>query len=113
MNRPERAGREGDQALPQASARSADVFEDVIAVLRSRQSIGVRRYGLSLHTFNGRDAARDEVEEFIDGFIYRHQQRMERAALEAELARVTAERDAQAAAREQLEQELQRVRRSA
>jgi hypothetical protein len=110
MSTPERANRAGDQALPQATERSADVFEDVIAVLQSRRAIGVRRYGQSLHTFNGRDAGRDEIEEFIDGFIYRHQQRMERAALEAELARVTAERDAHAAAREQLEQELQRVR---
>lgn len=74
---PERAGRAGDQPLPEAGR--ANVVDDLVAHLRARIELGVKRYGRPLETFNGRDAHRDELEEFVDGWIYRWQARMERA----------------------------------
>jgi hypothetical protein len=76
--------REGDQPLPVDGQR--DVISDLIAALQARLAIGIKRYGRPLQTFNGRDAHQDELEEFVDGWAYRRQARLERQALEAELA---------------------------
>jgi hypothetical protein len=85
MSTPERAGREGDQALPVRGARS--VFAEVRRDLDAREAVGVRRYGLSLETFNGRDACRDLEEELLDGIVYAKQVRLEYfAVVEALLA---------------------------
>jgi hypothetical protein len=85
---PERAGRAGDQPLPEAGRQN--VVDDLVAHLRARIELGVKRYGRPLETFNGRDAHRDELEEFVDGWIYRWQARMERAQLEAEVVELRA-----------------------
>jgi hypothetical protein len=85
MSTPERAGREGDQELPVRGARS--VFAEVRRDLDSREAVGVRRYGRSLETFNGRDACRDLEEELLDGIVYAKQVRLEYfAVVEALLA---------------------------
>jgi hypothetical protein len=82
---PERAGREGDQPLPVVGSES--VFARIRAKLDEREKLGITRYGRSLETFNGRDAHRDELEEFVDGYLYREQSSAEhRAVVEALLA---------------------------
>jgi hypothetical protein len=85
---PERAGRAGDQPLPEPGRQN--VVDDLVTHLRARIELGVKRYGRPLETFNGRDANRDELEEFVDGWIYRWQARMERAQLEAEVVELRA-----------------------
>lgn len=76
--RPERAGREGDQPLP-LEGRGEDILAELAKRILARRATGVRRYGRPLTPFNGRDAHRDQEEEFIDGYVYLRQ-----AALEAE-----------------------------
>jgi hypothetical protein len=87
--KPERAGRAGDQPLPEQGKQN--VVDDLITHLRARIELGVKRYGRPLETFNGRDAHQDELEEFVDGWIYRWQSRMERAALQEELEKLRAQ----------------------
>jgi hypothetical protein len=82
LHAPTRAGREGDQALPAPGVES--VFAEVRRRLDERESVGVRRYGASLQTFNGRDACRDLEDELLDGLAYATQLRLEhRAVVEA------------------------------
>jgi hypothetical protein len=76
---PERAGRAGDQALPTPGAQS--VFAEVRRRLDEREAIGIKRYGVSLQTFNGRDAFRDLEDELLDGLNYATQARMEHRAV--------------------------------
>lgn len=79
---PERAGREGDQALPVPGVQS--VFAEVRRRLDEREALGIKRYGKSLETFNGRDAFRDLEDELLDGLNYATQARMEhRSVVEA------------------------------
>lgn len=79
---PERAGREGDQPLPTLGGES--VFTEVRRRLNEREATGIRRYGRSLETFNGRSACRDLQEELLDGLAYATQVEMEhRAVVEA------------------------------
>lgn len=60
--------REGDQILPVSGHE--DVFEALISLLRERQQTGIRRYGHSLQTFNGRNVLRDWFEERLDEEAY-------------------------------------------
>ena len=76
---PERADRPGDQPLPTPGSQS--VFAEVRRRLDEREATGVRRYGRSLETFNGRDAALDLEEELFDGLAYVTQLRLEHAAV--------------------------------
>jgi hypothetical protein len=82
---PERAGREGDQALPSAGR------ESVFAVLRrdlderrreidAREGVGIKRYGFTLKTFNRRDVYRDLGEELFDARAYLKQAELEHLA---------------------------------
>lgn len=92
---PERAGREGDQPLPTPGHKS--VFAEVHrridefattahARVDGREAIGVRRYGISLQTHNGRDAGRDLEEELLDALAYATQARLERQEQDQRLA---------------------------
>jgi hypothetical protein len=92
---PERAGREGDQPLPERGAES--VFAEVHrridehaaaahARVDGREAIGIKRYRFSLQTFNGRDAGRDLEEELLDALAYATQARLERQELDRRLA---------------------------
>lgn len=102
LTAPDRAVREGDQPLPIAG--KSDVLADLIRTLErhpdlfdpravemlkplqaERQSLGVKRYGRILQTFNGRDAHLDALQELLDFMVYLHQTAMERAELEAVL----------------------------
>jgi hypothetical protein len=76
---PERHGREGDQALPVVGVES--VFAEMRRRINEREAIGVKRYGRSLETFNGRDAGRDLEDELLDALAYATQLRLERRAL--------------------------------
>lgn len=96
---PERAGRDGDQPLPKRGHE--DVFADLLRVLEkrldpksfaavaplleARQAVGIRRYGRSLETFNGRLVHLDLVEELLDGAVYAHQASLERRQLDLDL----------------------------
>jgi hypothetical protein len=87
--RPERAGREGDQDLPVAGRESvfAELRRDLDErrnELDARESTGIRRYGTSLETFNGRDVYRDLGEELFDARAYLKQAELQyRAVVEA------------------------------
>lgn len=75
---PERAGREGDQELPQGG-HGGDLL---LEVMEERRQVGLRRYGQPLRAFNGRNAARDLRDELLDGANYALQVEREMAALE-------------------------------
>ncbi len=68
---PERAGREGDQALP--AEGQGDMILSLCDKLMERRKTGVKRYGRPLQAFNGRDAIRDHVEELLDAAAYAEQ----------------------------------------
>ncbi len=76
---PERNGREGDQALPVAGRES--VFAEIRRRLDGREALGVRRYGRSLETWNGREAGQDLEDELLDALAYATQARLEHRAL--------------------------------
>jgi hypothetical protein len=76
---PEKAGRVGDQPLPDVGQKS--VFAAIRTFLDEREATGIRRYGRSLETFNSRDAFRDLLEELADGMLYAQQARMEHQAV--------------------------------
>jgi hypothetical protein len=72
MSQPERAQREGDQALP--TKNDAPYMQDlVIADIEQRRQLGIRRYGTALQPFNGRDVLRDIYEELLDAATYMRQ----------------------------------------
>ncbi len=63
---------EHDQALP--TANDGPVIHDlVIADLRARLDLGIRRYGVGLQPFNGRDALLDAYQEALDLAAYLRQ----------------------------------------
>jgi hypothetical protein len=79
---PERAGREGDQALPVEG--EGDILEEIRERLRKRREYGIAHYGKPLQAFNGRDAFRDAEEELLDQYAYMAQARAEfRSVVEA------------------------------
>lgn len=71
---PTRAGRAGDsQPMPHITGTGPVVHEQVMADLRERLSLGVRRYGTPLRAFNGRSATQDAYEEVLDLAVYLRQ----------------------------------------
>lgn len=55
-----------------------DVGEDTLCRLAEREaSVGIKRYGVGLHTHNGRNAAVDLHEEAMDAVMYAAQVRLE------------------------------------
>ncbi len=73
--------------------------QDVTPVVRQRfmetlerqEAKGIATYGVTLGTFNGRDAGRDAWEELVDLAQYVTQLELECADLRAEIARLSAE----------------------
>jgi hypothetical protein len=78
VSKPERAGRVGDQSLPEGG-QGGDLL---LEVMEERRQVGLRRYGQPLRAFNGRHAARDLREELLDAANYSLQVEREMAALE-------------------------------
>lgn len=66
-----------DQPAPTPNDMPA-VWHQVIADMRARNNLGLRRYGMMLQPFNGRDALRDAYEEALDLAVYLRQAIMER-----------------------------------
>lgn len=60
--------REGDQPLP--TPGGVEVIALVIEDLKSRQVVGLRRYGQPLLTFDNRDSLREAYEEQLDRLNY-------------------------------------------
>lgn len=99
-----------DQPLPQKSAQSRDVMGELqahlkllqddpkvrgtalaevagklIGLVEARRALGVQKYKMSLHTFNGRDSMRDWLEEAVDSIVYQMQAGMEMQALKEQI----------------------------
>lgn len=71
------AGRHVEQPEPVPNDRPA-VWPLVIMDMANRDSVGRKRYGVSLQPGNGRDALRDAYEEALDLCAYLRQEIMER-----------------------------------
>jgi len=69
--------RPGDQQLPVPNDLP-DIQSQVIADIRERRELGIKRYGTALQPHNGRDALRDAYEEAIDLAMYLKQAIVER-----------------------------------
>lgn len=54
------------------------VWDLVVADMRGRDSMGLRKYGVRLTPHNGRDALRDAYEEALDLAVYLRQAIFER-----------------------------------
>lgn len=65
------------QRKPTRSVSSKPVFPAVIADLKEREQTGIKTYGQSLHTKNGRDALKDLYQELLDAVVYLKQKLME------------------------------------
>lgn len=80
---------ENRQQAPVLSEQSRPVLEwlmqdqghlmrgSVWDLLESRTALGIQRYGQALHSYNGRDALQDCLEEVIDAIQYAAQMSME------------------------------------
>lgn len=58
-----------------------EVLHHLLARIEQRKRQGIATYGTTLHTFNGRSALTDAIEEGIDKVIYLEQELLERAEL--------------------------------
>jgi hypothetical protein len=56
------------------SQRFRDEFEDISKIQVQK---GLEKYGVTLHTFNGRSAALDAAQELVDAFAYLTQLKLE------------------------------------
>ena len=65
-----------DSALP--TPDSQDIFPLVIQDLLMREQLGIKTYGVSLQSHNGRDALQDAYEEALDLAVYLKQAILER-----------------------------------
>lgn len=81
---------EGQLSIPRPALPKQSVMAVIRQALDEREAKGVATYGDTLRTFGGRDSLQDELEEFLDGFAYRIQAKLERAQLEARLRQVEA-----------------------
>ena len=63
-----------------AKTGGREVLPDLVRLLQERSDFGQRKYGVRLHTENGRDAYIDSLQELLDLFVYLHQAQMERQA---------------------------------
>lgn len=66
----------------------ASVTRTLIQRLEDRELHGIRKYGRSLETWNGRDPVLDLMEELLDGIQYAQQWIMERDELLAKVKRL-------------------------
>lgn len=70
--------RKGDQRLPNGTG--VCVQDVIIAEMEASKSVGIKRYGQTLRTFNGRKGIVDVAEELRDAFVYMTQIKTEAAA---------------------------------
>lgn len=74
---PERAGREGDSQPMPVVNDAPDVQSAVIADIKKRRELGIKRYGTALQPNNGRNALLDAYEEALDLAMYLKQRLIE------------------------------------
>lgn len=80
-----------EQPLPTPSSSAhIHIHDAVIDDLRARKAVGVERYGVPLHPFNGRNALLDAFQEVLDLSVYLKQHLIEREALQRDLAALRA-----------------------
>lgn len=82
-----------DQPMPRPGGQrvtpvARDLFNDMIS---EREQRGIRTYGTTLRTHNGRDPVQDALEEACDLWQYLTQIMLERAAMYAENASLQSE----------------------
>lgn len=77
------------QSKPFYQSNSADVLLDleqsapshiskkILRQLRERVALGEKKYGMRLHSFNGRNSSQDCLQEALDGIMYSHQMKLE------------------------------------
>lgn len=73
------------QNLPQMRGPGVNVLEtlqgkvpsEIYAQLEERVQLGIKKYGMSLQTNNGRDALLDCLQEALDGIMYSQQAKLE------------------------------------
>lgn len=70
---PERAGREGDTEPMPTINDGPNVQALVMADIRDRMALGIKRYGTVLQPHNGRNPLRDAYEEALDLAVYLRQ----------------------------------------
>lgn len=61
--------------------KNKHVVDEVIAELKHRKKLGLKKYGVALQAFNGRNAAQDLYEEHLDYILYTKQLVLEWKAL--------------------------------
>lgn len=76
---------------PPPTPGKLDVTTFVIKALEQRREYGIKKYGTSLQTWNGRDPLADAMEEDLDRMQYLAQARIERAELLEKVARLEEE----------------------
>lgn len=64
--------REGDQPMPTPNEHPA-IADLVMADFAARKQLGIKRYGVALQGFNGRNGLRDLYEELQDAVVYTRQ----------------------------------------
>jgi hypothetical protein len=67
---------------PQRNSRPA-VWQLVVADMQERDAFGMRKYGMHLQPFNGRDALVDAYQEALDLVVYLRQAIYERDSRES------------------------------
>lgn len=79
-----------EQPMPTGDGESVTPVARVLfgEMLTARERKGIKTYGTTLRTHNGRDAVQDALEECIDLWQYLVQIRMERRSLDAENERL-------------------------
>lgn len=95
------------QPMPKEGIEHVTTF--IIEALHKRREIGIKKYGTSLMTWNGRDPLADAMEEELDRMQYLVQARMERADLNERVAFVERVNKEQADTLGELKRQLARA----
>lgn len=63
---------------PMSKPGIKDVLPEVIKDFNAREAVGIKKYGITLQTYNGRDALNDALQEAMDQVLYIKQEIMQR-----------------------------------
>lgn len=70
--------RREETQLPEHHVRAGGIVNDINVMITDRAIDGLDKYGVYLQSSNGRDAARDLIEELLDAAMYATQLRIEK-----------------------------------
>lgn len=77
------------QEQPQPVENNNSFIADlVIADMKARKELGIKRYAVALQAFNGRDALQDLYEEQLDQIIYTKQWMVEKEGIKKHLKKL-------------------------